>query len=107
MGKNPIVLKLEPLDVPTATINRPLRVRGIETGSLHALEVFDLQRQQGAGPPYEFFQLVHDMHSMSLRPRTMKIASLPVPCRLPQVTNAAARTADVAPWTDTAYRLAV
>lgn len=72
MGKNPVMLKLEPLDIATAAIDRPLRIRGIETGRLHTSKVLNLQRQQSTRPPYKLLEFVNDMHATNLRTATMK-----------------------------------
>lgn len=43
--ENPVMLKFKALDVATAAIDRPLRIRGIKPRSNHALQMFYFQRQ--------------------------------------------------------------
>jgi len=51
--ENPVMLKFKALDVATAPIDRPLRIRSIKPRGNHALQMLYLQRQQGTGPLYE------------------------------------------------------
>ncbi len=43
--ENPVMLKFKALDVATAAIDRPLRIRGIKPRGNHALQMFYFQRQ--------------------------------------------------------------
>lgn len=76
MRKNPVVLKLKSLDIATAAIDRPLRIRRIEAGGLHTPKVLDLQRQQRTRPLYKLFEFANDMHGTSLRTTAMEDTSV-------------------------------
>lgn len=50
MHEHPVVLQFKALDITATPVDSPLRVRRIESGCKHPLQVLHRQRQEQPGP---------------------------------------------------------